>query len=180
METLLLNSGFEPIAKIDWQKAITLIFTGKAEIVESYEDKDIRSVSVTIKMPAVVRLLKFMRGGYKKIKFSRENVYCRDNGKCQYCSKDVTRAEATYDHVVPKSHGGKSDWTNILISCFNCNQKKANRTPEQAGMKPAKAPVKPKKLTNKLTLTLSWNKNMPLEWKDWCASVQYWNSELEE
>ena len=85
METLVLNPGYEPVARVPWQRAITLLFLGKVEIVEEYEDREIRSVTVDFKMPSIVRLLRALRGATQGITFSRENVYARDGGRCQYC-----------------------------------------------------------------------------------------------
>lgn len=175
----MLSNGFEPVARIPWQKAMTLFFSNKIEILEEYEDREIRSVSFSIKMPSVVRFLRFMRGKRKAIKFSRENVYCRDRGECQYCGRKVPRAEATYDHVVPRAQGGRTEWTNIVISCMPCNQGKGGRTPEQAKMKLLSVPVRPKKLDETFRLTFSWKPGMPDTWKQWLNSVAYWNTELE-
>lgn len=179
METLVLDFNYQPAGKMSWERAITQWFKGKVEILESYEDRDIKSVTFAMKMPAVVRELT----KYKKknaVKFSRENVYTRDRGRCQYCDKKVSRPEATYDHVLPRDLGGKTKWENIVIACFPCNQKKRNRTPDQAGMKLATTPVKPKSLPNTFRFTLSWRKDMPPEWKDWLASAGYWHAALDE
>src|SRR5262245_61256943 len=113
METLVLNPGYEPIARVPWQRAVTLIFLGKVEVVEAYEDRDIRSVTFVVKMPSVVRLLRALRGARRTVSFSRQNVYARDAGRCQYCGVRVLRADITYDHVVPRALGGKTTWENI-------------------------------------------------------------------
>lgn len=180
MDTLVLDQSFQPIARVSWQRAITLLFNNKIEIVEEYEDKEIRSVSVSFKMPSIVRFLHAVKRKRKQVKFSRENVYLRDKGRCQYCSNRVARAESTYDHVLPKSKGGKTTWDNIVISCKGCNQKKANRTPEQAKMALKTKPIRPKSLPNSNIFTLTWDRSMPPSWKDFLASVAYWNSELQD
>src|SRR5947207_10455464 len=105
METLVLNATYEPLCRIPWQRAITLLFNGKVEVVDEYEDRTIRSVTFELKMPAVVRFLKLLRRRKPIVRFSRENVYARDRGRCQYCARAVTRSEATYDHVVPRKLG---------------------------------------------------------------------------
>ena len=180
METLVLNPGYEPIARVPWQRAMTLLFLGKVEIVEEYETHEIRAVTFVVKMPAVVRLLRALRGKHKAIKFSRENVYARDAGRCQYCGAGVPRAEITYDHVIPRARGGKTTWENIVICCVPCNQKKGGKTPEQAGMKLRSTPVKPKKLPEGFRVTLTFRTGMPLEWKSWLRDFTYWNGELAE
>jgi 5-methylcytosine-specific restriction endonuclease McrA len=178
METLVLSPGYEPVARVHWQRAITLLFAGKVEVVEEYEDKEIRSVTFSIKMPSVVRFLKAIRGKRKAIKFSRENVYTRDQGRCQYCANKVPRSEATYDHVVPRSQGGKTEWTNIVIACVDCNQKKGGKTPEQAKMRIRTVPVRPKKLPD-VRITIFFHKGMPDSWRTWLRDFSYWNGELE-
>src|ERR1700759_1186456 len=112
-QTLLLNQGFEPIKVISWQRAISLLFLGKVEVLEEY-DRNIRSVSLIIKIPAVVRLLRAFRRHARPVKFSRVNIYARDSYKCQYCGRKASLHELTYAHVVPRSHGGPTDWTNIV------------------------------------------------------------------
>jgi 5-methylcytosine-specific restriction endonuclease McrA len=180
METLVLNPGYEPVARVPWQRAVTLLFLGKVEIVEEYEDRHVRSVTFVFKMPSVVRLLRALRGARKAIKFSRENVYARDGGKCQYCETRVARHEATYDHVVPRALGGHTTWFNIVIACVRCNQRKGGKTPEQAGMKLRCAPVRPKKLPETFRITLTLTKGMPESWKTWIQAYAYWNTELDE
>ncbi len=178
METLVLSAGYEPVARVHWQRAVALLFQGKVEIVEEYEDQEIRSVTFSIKMPSVVRFLRAVRGKKKAIKFSRENVYARDGAKCQYCLKKVERNEVTYDHVRPRSQGGTTVWENVVICCVDCNQKKGGRTPEQAKMKLHSLPVKPKKLPE-IRVTVVWRKGMPESWRTWLRDFQYWNGELE-
>lgn len=179
MDTLVLSPGYEPVARVHWQRAVTLLFMGKVEIVEEYEDKEIRSVTFAIKMPSVVRFLKAIRGKKRAIKFSRENVFTRDNGKCQYCGGPVSRAEATYDHVVPRALGGKTDWDNIVIACVTCNQKKGGKTPEQAKMHLRVRPVRPKKLPD-VRVTVVWRKDMPSSWRTWLRDYDYWNGSLDQ
>ncbi|MBL8955201.1 MAG: HNH endonuclease, partial [Myxococcaceae bacterium] len=128
MDTLVLNATYEPLCRISWQRAITLLFNGKVEVVDEYEDKTVRSVTFELKMPSVVRFLRLLKRRKPVVRFSRENVYARDGGKCQYCTRPVSRAEATYDHVTPRRLGGVTSWDNIVIACVACNQKKGGRT----------------------------------------------------
>lgn len=177
-EVLVLNIDYQPTSKMSWQRAITQWFKNRVEIIDSYEDRDINSVTFSMKMPAVVReLTRYKRKN--AIKFSRENVYTRDKGKCQYCARNVTRAQATYDHVLPRDLGGKTKWENIVIACLECNQRKRNRTPEGAKMQLSSIPVKPKQLPNTIRLTFTWQNGMPEKWKNWLYDIRYWHSELE-
>ena len=180
MDTLVLNATYQPVARIRWERAITLLFLGKVEVVEEYEDRTIRSVSFEIKMPSVVRFFRLLTRRKPVVRFSRQNVYARDHGQCQYCGRAVTRAEATWDHVTPRAQGGRTCWENIVIACVPCNQNKGGRTPEQARMKLRTAPVKPKKLPDTLRLTLTFQKGMPVGWKTWLRDMTYWHGSLDE
>jgi 5-methylcytosine-specific restriction endonuclease McrA len=170
---LVLSQGYEPVKIVSWQRAITLLFLGKVEVIEEY-DHDIKCTSMLIKIPAVVRLLNAFRRHRKPVKFSRVNIYGRDDYRCQFCGVKKSINELTYDHVVPRAQGGKTNWTNIVTACSNCNARKGNRTPEKAGMKLRKQPVQP---TATPTLVVAVSKeSMPDAWRDYC----YWTGELEQ
>jgi 5-methylcytosine-specific restriction endonuclease McrA len=141
-QTLLLSQGYEPLATITWQRAICLLTLGKVEVVETY-DREIRSVHLVLKMPAVVRLINAFRRSRQSVRFSRQNVLARDRWQCQYCGTRKPAEELTYDHVVPRSQGGQTCWENIVTSCVECNAAKANRTPLQAGLRLLRRPVRP-------------------------------------
>ena len=178
MDTLVLTHAYQPVDRISWQRAVTLWATDKVEVLEAYDDRIIRSVSIAIKMPSVVRFVYQVRTKRLGVKFSRENVYARDKGRCQYCSKKVTRPEATYDHVVPRRLGGKTRWDNIVIACLPCNQKKGGRTPEQAGLPLNVPPQRPKSLPPTMRFTLPHG--VPDTWKQYIYDLQYWNGSLDE
>ena len=170
-DTLLLSAGYEPIKVVSWQRAITLLTLGKVEVVEEY-DRHVRSPTVVVKMPAVVRLLQAFRRHRKPVKFSRINIYARDRYRCQYCSRKLPIADLTYDHVVPRARGGKTDWENIVTACAPCNLRKADRTPEQAGMRLIVKPIRPSWVPA-MTLQIS-RKTVPDAWRDYL----YWTGEL--
>lgn len=180
MDTLVLDSGYSPVARVSWQRALTLLVEGKVEVVEQYEDWTVHSVTVEFKVPSVIRFLKKVFGRKRAIKFSRENVYARDGGRCQYCAEKVARPEATYDHVLPRTQGGQTRWENIVIACVPCNQRKGGRTPEQAKMALLTQPVKPKKLPDTVRMTFTYQKGMPTSWANWLRSTAYWNEELSQ
>ena len=154
METLVLNVSYEPVARVSWQRAITLLWERKVEVVEEYEDYRVRSVTFELKMPSVIRFLRAVRGRKRAIKFSRENVYARDKGRCQYCRTAVPRHEFTYDHVIPRRQSGQTRWENVVVCCTPCNQRKGGRTPEDAGMKLVAQPVRPRTLPGRDALHL--------------------------
>lgn len=171
-QTLVLSQGYEPVEIVSWQRAITLLFLGKVEVVEEY-NRNIKTTSLVIKIPAVVRLLRAFRRHRKPVKFSRVNIYGRDDYRCQYCGDARTINELTYDHVVPRSRGGKTNWLNIVTCCQDCNRRKANRTPGEAGMKLLKQPAQP---TAMPTLVVTVNReSVPDAWRDYL----YWTGELD-
>ena len=172
-QVLLLNISYEPIKIINWQKAITMLCLGKVEVIEEY-GHNIRSVSFTIKLPSVVRLLDVVKRNQRPVKFSRQNIYARDKYKCQYCGIKFPSEDLTYDHVLPKSRGGKTEWTNIVTCCIECNRKKGGRTPREASMKLLKKPVIPTWVPA-IRLTIGF-KYVPKTWREYL----YWNVELME
>ena len=171
--TLVLSQSYEPVNIVSWKQAITLLFLGKVEVVETY-DRDIKTTSLVIKMPSVVRLLSAFRRAKKPVKFSRINIYGRDKYTCQYCGTKHLIDDLTYDHVVPRAQGGKTTWTNIATCCEGCNRKKANRTPEQAGMRLRKVPVQP--LATPVLVVAVSRESVPDAWRDY----MYWTSALQQ
>jgi len=127
-----LNLTYEPLRIINWKKAVTLLMLGKVEVLEEY-GRDIRSVSFTIKLPSVVRLLMMVKRPKTQIRFSRQNIYARDKYSCQYCGRKFPVEDLSYDHVIPKSRGGKTLWTNIVTCCMGCNRKRGAAPPGRPG-----------------------------------------------
>jgi 5-methylcytosine-specific restriction endonuclease McrA len=173
-QTLLLNATFEPLKVVDWQRAMTLWARGKVEIVATH-DREVRSVSFAFRLPAVVRLLRFVRvrRALEFVPFTRSNIYTRDGYSCQYCGGQFASDELTFDHVVPASQGGLRSWENIVTCCMDCNRRKGGRTPAEAGMALRRAPSRPAALpVFRLTIGV---RNMPPSWRDFL----YWHVELE-
>lgn len=158
---LLLNSSFEPLKIISWQRAVSMFFSGKVEVVNEY-DHQIRSVSMVIKAPAVVRLLRFVKIGRKTPPLCRTNVLARDGLQCQYCAKHLSAREATLDHLLPRSQGGKTLWDNVVCCCATCNRKKGGRTPAEAKMTLMRKPVRPDWLP---VLTIRLHGKVPTSWQ---------------
>lgn len=172
-QILLLNITYEPLKIINWKKAITMLCLGKVEVIEEY-DLDIHSVSFTLKLPSVVRLLKMVKRHNSPIKFSRQNIYARDRHRCQYCGNRHATEELTYDHVFPKSRGGKTEWENIVTCCIDCNRVKGGRTPKEASMALVRKPSRPTWIPA-LRITIGFHR-VPESWRDYL----YWNVELLE
>ena len=170
---LLLNITYEPLKIINWKKAVTLLCLGKVEVIEQ-SDHTVHSVSFTIKLPSVVRLLRMVRRPRGAIRFSRQNIYARDRYQCQYCGDRFPTEDLTYDHVLPKSRGGRTRWENIVTCCVECNRKKGGRTPGEAAMKLIRTPSRPDWVPA-LRITIGFHK-IPESWRDYL----YWNVELLE
>jgi 5-methylcytosine-specific restriction endonuclease McrA len=142
---LLLSAGYEPVNFIGMERAITMWFKGKVDIIEEHPDKEYRSFSVTIKAPLVVRLIEAITGHRNKVvKLTRKNIVTRDDYRCQYCAGSFVNSQLTIDHVIPKSQGGKNNWENMVTACKPCNSKKDCKTPHQAKMTLIRKPSQPK------------------------------------
>lgn len=144
---LLLNASYEPMKIVSWQKALILWFQGKVEALE-YHSVFARSVRASFQIPSVIRLKNYIRPkNLGKVRFSRENVYIRDNFTCQYCGQyfghRVSIKILTLDHVVPASKSGPKSWTNVVAACRECNQKRANKSLHVAGMALLREPKAP-------------------------------------
>ena len=126
---LVLNAGYEPLHKVSVKHAIKMIVREVAVIEESHDDEMFGSFPV----PKVLRLLKYIKMSWRVTapRFSKKRLFQRDNHTCAYCGKEA----GTMDHVVPRSRGGDSSWTNTVSCCIKCNRKKGNKLPEEAGMK---------------------------------------------
>ncbi len=168
MKTLLLTPWYFPHKVIPWESAVTLVFKDKVDVVASYKE-EIRSPSTSIMMPAVIRLRRHIGAMKKGVKFSRTNVFTRDKFRCQYCGDKFAYGKLTYDHVIPRKHGGRTEWDNIVTACTDCNGRKGDRSCDRAGMFPMTDPVRPKALP--LTPPRLEAGHIPEEWIGFCAGV---------
>lgn len=167
--TLLLSQAYEPLRLIAWQRAVTLLSLGKIEVLREY-DHDVRAAMRAWRAPAVARLLRVIRQRRQPIRFSRVNIFTRDGHRCQYCGDRKPMGELTYDHVLPRHMGGRTDWMNIVTACAPCNLRKGGRTPEQAGMRLLSRPTQPRWLaTRALTVSMS---QVPEIWQDYLGSAE--------
>jgi 5-methylcytosine-specific restriction endonuclease McrA len=140
--TLKLDSAYKPIEIISWQDAISLVITGKAYVVESYETL-IRSAKEAWKVPAVIVLKQFIKLEYLSFSCTRKNILLRDDYTCQYCAKRFCSEKLTLDHVIPRSRNGQRSWTNIVAACQKCNQRKGNMLTHEVKMFPINKPIAP-------------------------------------
>ncbi|ACD89261.1 MAG: HNH endonuclease [Chlorobium limicola] len=158
-KVLVLNSSYEPLRICDAQKAVLLLFGGKAVPVAHHPEKAICTVSCCFPLPSIIRLNVFVRVPFKKIMLNKKNILRRDAFRCQYCGR--TDLPLTVDHILPRSRGGEESWENLITACLRCNTKKGNRTPSEAGMATRSKPARPNHIIFMQQLTASVSD----EWK---------------
>jgi 5-methylcytosine-specific restriction endonuclease McrA len=152
---LVLNADYSPLNIISWKRAIALFLKKEyennidVEFIEFYS-RPISMTNKTIKLPAVIKTNKYYNIHQQFVKFSRKNLFLRDNYTCQYCGIRKEISELTYDHIIPKSQwnyssGNPTHWLNITTACTKCNRKKANKNPQQAQMPLMNNPTIPRK-----------------------------------
>lgn len=142
-DTLLLNAdgnplSVAPLSTLTWQESIKLVWLDRINVLEWHEDWQVHSPNITMTVPSVIMTREFVKQRVNT-SFNRSNVYLRDNYICQYCKQMFSYKDLTLDHVIPKSKGGKTEWTNIVSACRKCNNDKASHT----HIKPYKQPRKP-------------------------------------
>jgi 5-methylcytosine-specific restriction endonuclease McrA len=164
-KTLVLSSWYFPHRIVSWESAVTLVYLDKAQVVVEY-DEVVRSPSTSIGLPAVIRLMRPVRVTKTSPKLTRGNLYLRDGYRCAYCDERLAGRELTYDHVIPRAQGGRTEWENVVTACRACNHKKGNRTPDQAGMFPRHRAARPHLLP--LEPPRIDPKRAPLEWRAFC------------
>jgi 5-methylcytosine-specific restriction endonuclease McrA len=139
---LVLNATYEPLSVVPSRRAVCLVLSDKAEMVE-HDGEYVRSERLSLPSPIVIRLRYVVKVPYhRKTSLSRRAVFARDNHRCQYCGG---MAESI-DHVMPRSRGGLHAWDNVVAACRKCNLGKRDRTPDEAGMRLATQPVTPREL----------------------------------
>lgn len=168
MQTLVLDPGLVPVNIVSWRRGVGLLIKDRAEVLEEY----VQAVHPGVQMPAVVRLRENIVRTRQRVKFSRANVLMRDRSRCQYCGRQLSANQLTFDHVVPRSQGGKTVWENIVMACWPCNDAKRNRTPVQADMRLLHKPVRPTWVPH-YNPKLRSPEHIPSEWRS------YWTVELE-
>ncbi len=166
--SLLLNTTYEPLKVVSWQRAVTLLCLGKVEVVRSYAHRKIRAASWSVEMPSVIKLRRYIKRRRIRVALSRQNIFYRDDHQCQYCQRSLPARELTCDHVNPRTQGGRTSWENITTACGPCNRRKGGRTPEQARMRLRSEPGRPSVLPIEYTLNLGTNhQSLPEGWSDY-------------
>ncbi len=190
-KVLVLNRSYLPVHVTVVRRALALLYQGIARAVdEQYRTFDFDSwadlaaekdtiglVNRAIRVPRVILLLAYDRVPRRSLRFSRFNIYVRDDNRCQYCGRHFARVELNLDHVVPRSQGGTSLWENVVCSCHRCNRLKGGRTPAQAGMRLIRQPRRPQ-WTPFMADAFSLRRHK--EWIPFLSTVDaaYWNTEL--
>ncbi|MGX8905385.1 HNH endonuclease [Streptomyces netropsis] len=139
-ETLVLNASFEPLATVSLRRAVVLVMQDKAVVEQAHPGLRIRASAVEVPVPRVIRLSRYVRVPFRRqAPWTRRGVLVRDRHRCAYCGRRAT----TVDHVMPRSRGGADSWLNTVAACAEDNHRKADRTPEQAGMRLLTRPFEP-------------------------------------
>ena len=176
---LVLNADFRPLSYFPlsvwpWQEVVKAVCLDRVRIVSHY-DRVVRSPTFEMRLPSVISLKSYIAMA-RRPAFTRFNVFLRDRFTCQYCNRPQSSHDLTFDHVVPRSRGGKTLWTNVVTACGSCNLIKGNRLPKQSGMYPRHQPVQP------TTYMLQENGRafppnyLHESWRDYL----YWDTELEQ
>jgi len=176
---LVLNADFRPLSYFPlslwpWQEAVKAAFLDRVHILAEY-DRAVRSPSQEIRLPSVICLKRYVPAA-RRPAFTRFNVFLRDSFRCQYCGSRYATQNLTFDHVVPRSRGGTTNWDNVITACARCNLRKGQRTPDESGMHPLHPPGMPSPHTLQENGRGFPPNYLHESWRDYL----YWDSELEE
>ena len=175
---LVLNADFRPLNYFplslwSWQDAVKAVFLNRVNVISEY-DQVIRSPNWRINLPSVISLKQYVYLS-RKPAFTRFNVFLRDKFTCQYCNKVFTSKDLTFDHLLPRSRGGKTEWNNVVAACSNCNIKKGNKLLKDAGMEIVRKPEEPSNYELQKIGQAFPPSHLHESWIDFL----YWDSELE-
>jgi len=175
---LVLNADFRPLSYFplslwSWQDAVKAVFLNRVNIVSEY-DRTIRSPNIEMRLPSVISLKEYIPAN-RRPAFTRFNVFLRDKFACQYCGEPFPTHELTFDHIIPRSKGGRTVWGNVVTACGSCNLLKGNRLPREAHMYPRQAPIQPSSLQLQENGRAFPPNFLHESWRDFL----YWDSELE-
>lgn len=176
---LVLNADFRPLSYFplslwSWQDAVKAVFLDRVNIVSHY-DRIVRSPTWEIRLPSVISLKEYIPAA-RRPAFTRFNVFLRDRFGCQYCGDRLPTQDLTFDHVVPRSRGGRTSWENVVTACGGCNLRKGNRMPRDIGMIPLTVPRQPTAYDLQ-----DAGRGFPPNYlhESWCDYL-YWDTELEQ
>jgi 5-methylcytosine-specific restriction endonuclease McrA len=175
---LVLNADFRPLSYfplslLTWQEAVKAVVTDRVNVVNEY-DQVVHSPSIEFRLPSVISLKKFVPQA-RKPAFTRFNVFLRDRFACQYCSTALPSHELTFDHIVPRSRGGRTTWENVVTACAPCNLKKGGRQSSECRMIPKRKPIQPTIWQMQENGRMFPPNFLHESWRDFL----YWDTELE-
>ena len=176
--TLVLNADFRPLSYFplslwSWQETIKAVFLDRVQVVQEY-DQMVRSPNWEMRLPSVISLKKYTPME-RSPAFTRFNVFLRDHFKCQYCHAHHVTNDLTFDHVIPRSRGGRTTWQNVVTACSACNLLKGNQLPDEVHMFPSYRPYRPTSFQLQ-EIGRSFPPNYLHEsWRDYL----YWDTELD-
>ena len=183
--SLVLNADYRPLSTyplsiIAAQDAVSAIWRERVDVVEAWPDAFFRSPSTTIAVPKIV-VLRHYAAVSGEPKFCRRSILLRDRFKCCYCGEPFSSPDLTYDHVIPRSLGGKTEWTNIVTACLKCNARKADNLPNYSGRKAAgqMRPLKDPRRPTNAELLRAGLEFLPNDVREDFGSYLYWNAELQ-
>ncbi len=175
---LVLNADYQPLSYFplsvwNWQETVKAIFLERVAIVSFY-DRVIRSPGREQQLPSVVALKEYVPQS-RRPPFTRFNLFLRDRFACQYCHGSFPTHDLTFDHLVPRSRGGRTCWTNIVTACNRCNLRKGSRLPQECGMAPTIRPYAPTAHQLRQNGRAFPPNYLHVSWRDYL----YWDVELE-
>jgi 5-methylcytosine-specific restriction endonuclease McrA len=192
---LVLNRVYQPMHVTSVRRAVSLLYQGVARALDeqfrlfdfdswaalaaAVNQEAIHTPTRAIRVPRVIVLVAHAHLPQQRVRFSRLNVYARDESTCQYCGRRLPRSELNLDHVVPRSRGGSSSWENVVCSCVACNLRKGGRSPDEAGMRLLRHPLRPRWTA---VFRHAARRATYQEWKPFLGLVDaaYWNTELRD
>lgn len=175
---LVLNADFRPLSYFplslwSWQDTIKAVFLDRVNIVCEY-DQTVHSPSFSMKLPSVISLKEFVAQS-RYPAFTRFNVFLRDRFRCQYCGESFPTPELTFDHLVPRSRGGKTKWDNVVTACQSCNLRKGPHLCHEVGMLPKRRPLQPSASELQANGRAFPPNYLHKSWRDYL----YWDTELD-
>ncbi len=176
---LLLNFSYEPLGTVGVARAVCMWFREKVSIEEYDGDNVLHSPSTTIRVPSVIRLKTYVnvRRKRRETAMKRARIYIRDKYRCQYCGDHKHAKDLTLDHILPRAQSGESTPQNLVTACVPCNQRKGNRTPEQARM-PLLTPQKNFNIGLDRVLLCHYAESRP-EWKKYLFMEEFEFEEIQ-
>jgi 5-methylcytosine-specific restriction endonuclease McrA len=175
---LVLNADFRPLSYFplsvwSWQDAVKAVVLDRVSVLSEYET-EVRSPSFALRLPSVIALREYIPSA-RRPAFTRFNVFLRDSFECQYCADDLPAQELTFDHVIPRSRGGRTSWENVVAACGPCNLRKADKLPRECHMLPRHIPRQPTSWELQENGRSFPPNHLHESWRDYL----YWDSELE-